>query len=231
MASYRRRARRPAARDLPALAARRSGPRCAARWGSRIARRAGAAMRSPSTTGRTARAPRRCSRFSPTRACARPSSSSASRCGATRRSLARSSRPVTGSGCTATATATSCVSRRGRCARTSPGRSASIEDATGHSPTLYRPPYGILNASALRDGPRTRLADAAVDAVGSRLGGARHARVDRRARHRRRASRARCCCCTTPTTTPRRAPGGAPSRRCRGCSMRWRERGLESVAL
>ena len=27
---------------------------------------------------------------------------------------------------------------------------ASIEDATGHSPTLYRPPYGILNAAALR---------------------------------------------------------------------------------
>lgn len=26
----------------------------------------------------------------------------------------------------------------------------SIEDATGHSPTLYRPPYGVLNASALR---------------------------------------------------------------------------------
>jgi peptidoglycan/xylan/chitin deacetylase (PgdA/CDA1 family) len=27
---------------------------------------------------------------------------------------------------------------------------ASIEDATGRSPTLYRPPYGVLNASALR---------------------------------------------------------------------------------
>jgi peptidoglycan/xylan/chitin deacetylase (PgdA/CDA1 family) len=27
---------------------------------------------------------------------------------------------------------------------------ASIEDATGHSPALYRPPYGVLNASALR---------------------------------------------------------------------------------
>jgi peptidoglycan/xylan/chitin deacetylase (PgdA/CDA1 family) len=27
---------------------------------------------------------------------------------------------------------------------------ATIEDATGVSPTLYRPPYGILNASALR---------------------------------------------------------------------------------
>jgi peptidoglycan-N-acetylglucosamine deacetylase len=26
----------------------------------------------------------------------------------------------------------------------------SIEDATGHSPTLYRPPYGVLNAAALR---------------------------------------------------------------------------------
>jgi peptidoglycan/xylan/chitin deacetylase (PgdA/CDA1 family) len=27
---------------------------------------------------------------------------------------------------------------------------ASIEEATGHSPTLYRPPYGVLNAAALR---------------------------------------------------------------------------------
>lgn len=27
---------------------------------------------------------------------------------------------------------------------------ATIEDATGGSPTLYRPPYGVLNASALR---------------------------------------------------------------------------------
>lgn len=27
---------------------------------------------------------------------------------------------------------------------------ATIEDATGHSPSLYRPPYGVLNASALR---------------------------------------------------------------------------------
>ena len=27
---------------------------------------------------------------------------------------------------------------------------ASIEDATGCSPSLYRPPYGVLNASALR---------------------------------------------------------------------------------
>jgi peptidoglycan/xylan/chitin deacetylase (PgdA/CDA1 family) len=26
----------------------------------------------------------------------------------------------------------------------------TIEDATGHSPILYRPPYGVLNASALR---------------------------------------------------------------------------------
>ena len=27
---------------------------------------------------------------------------------------------------------------------------AAIEDATGRSPALYRPPYGVLNASALR---------------------------------------------------------------------------------
>lgn len=38
---------------------------------------------------------------------------------------------------------------------------ATIEDATGISPTLYRPPYGVLNATALRlarrDGRRTLL--------------------------------------------------------------------------
>jgi peptidoglycan-N-acetylglucosamine deacetylase len=28
---------------------------------------------------------------------------------------------------------------------------ASIEDVTGHSPTLYRPPYGVLSAAALRE--------------------------------------------------------------------------------
>jgi len=32
---------------------------------------------------------------------------------------------------------------------------AAIEDSTGHSPALYRPPYGVLNASALR-AARTR---------------------------------------------------------------------------
>ncbi|MGN6372055.1 MAG: polysaccharide deacetylase family protein [Solirubrobacteraceae bacterium] len=38
---------------------------------------------------------------------------------------------------------------------------SAIEDATGVSPTLYRPPYGVLNAAALRlarrDGRRTLL--------------------------------------------------------------------------
>jgi peptidoglycan/xylan/chitin deacetylase (PgdA/CDA1 family) len=33
---------------------------------------------------------------------------------------------------------------------------AAIEDATGLSPTLYRPPYGILNATALRLARRAR---------------------------------------------------------------------------
>lgn len=38
---------------------------------------------------------------------------------------------------------------------------SAIEDATGVSPALYRPPYGVLNATALRlarrDGRRTLL--------------------------------------------------------------------------
>ncbi len=84
---------------------------------------------------------------------------------------------------------------------------ARAEDAiaahTGCSPTLYRPPYGVLNAAALRARARARLAHAAVEPLGPRLGGARHPR-----RRSPRASptapaRARCCCCTTPTTTRR----------------------------
>jgi len=55
-----------------------------------------------------------------------------SRCDATPASLERSSPPATGLLCTAIQAL------------------VSIEDATGHSPTLYRPPYGVLNASALR---------------------------------------------------------------------------------
>ena len=57
--------------------------------------------------------------------CRRPSSWSVSRCGATPRSPVRFSPPATGLACTATAIATSCASRRGRCARTSPGRSTA----------------------------------------------------------------------------------------------------------
>ena len=66
-------------------------------------------------------------------------------------SLARRdrSRRATRSGCTATATATCCAWRRGRCARTSPARRTRSSDASGRAPTLYRPPYGVLNAAAL----------------------------------------------------------------------------------
>ena len=101
----------------------------------------------------------------------------------------------------------------------------------GRAPRLYRPPYGVLNAAALRA--------RAARAAGGRCCGATGAGTGRRARRpasiaarvtRRRGARARCCCCTTPTTTPRRAPGGAPPRRCRACSRR-SPRGLRPSRL
>ncbi len=56
-----------------------------------------------------------------------------------------------------------------------------IEEATGRSPALYRPPYGVSQRRGAGAGPRSRLAHAAVEPLGPRLGGARHSAVDRRA--------------------------------------------------
>ena len=85
---------------------------------------------------------------------------------------------------------------------------AQIEDSTGVSPALYRPPYGVLNAAALRiargRGWRTLL--------WSQWGRDWEARAAIEA-----PARARCCSCTTPTTTPRRAPGNTPRPPCRAC--------------
>ena len=179
-----------AARAGPSAASRarrrRSGRRCARSLGVEDRTATAAATRSPSTMVPTARAPRRRSRSSPRAVCGRPSSWSASRCGATPRSPARSSPPATRSACTATAIATCCAWRRGRCARTSRARAGRSRMRAGCSPVLYRPPYGVLNAAALRVARGARLAHAAVEPMGPRLGGARHPRVDRRARHRRR---------------------------------------------
>ncbi len=77
-----------------------------------------------------------------------------------------------------------------------------IEETTGRSPVLYRPPYGVSNAAAPDAGPRPRLAHAAVEPLGPRLGGARHPGVDRRAADRRRR--------------PRRGPAAARRRRLLG---------------
>ena len=54
------------------------------------------------------------------------------------------------SACTATVTATCCVWRRGRCATDIARAQATLEAATGRATGLYRPPYGVLNAAALR---------------------------------------------------------------------------------
>ena len=57
-----------------------------------------------------------------------------------------------------------------------------LEEASGRTPSLYRPPYGVLNAAALAHRPQQRLAHAAVEPLGPRLGGARDRGVDRDAR-------------------------------------------------
>ena len=80
----------------------------------------------------------------------RPSSWSASRCGATPRSRRRSSRPATSIGL-------HCDRHRNllrlapRQVREDIARAQdTIEQASGRAIDLYRPPYGVLNASALR---------------------------------------------------------------------------------
>ena len=161
-------------------------------------------------------------------ACARPSSSSASRSAATRRCRARSSPPATRSRCTATATATCCASRRAQVRADIARAEDAIEDATGRAPTLYRPPYGVLNAAALRSRAR---------AAGARCCGATGGATGRRARRPSRSprsspaapARARCCCCTTPTTTRRPAPGGARAAALPRVLETMRARGLEAV--
>ena len=97
----------------------------------------------------------------------------------------------------------------------------TIEEASGRAIGLYRPPYGVLNASALRIARARALAHAAVESLRARTGRrGPHPQSIARARDRRRAARARCCSCTTPTTIPRPAPGGAPRRPFRACSRR-----------
>ena len=140
------------------------------------------------------RARPRCSRSSPGTGCARPSSSSASRSAETRRWHARSPTRDTRSPSTATATATCCVWRRGRSARTSP-RTRHDPGGDGPRAELYRPPYGILNAAALQNA-RGRGCGRCCEHWGGT------------GRRRRRPSRSttphdggtvegRCCCCTS----------------------------------
>ena len=92
---------------------------------------------------------------------------------------------------------------RGRCARTSTARAG---DDRRRRPASRRRSTARRTGCSTRARPaaraRARLAHAAVEPLGARLGAARHPR-----RRSPRASptapaRARCCCCTTPTTTP-----------------------------
>ena len=106
----------------------------------------------------------------------------------------------------------------GRCARTSRVPRAAIEDATGLSPALYRPPYGILNADRAAACQARRGDGLCCGPTGAATG--------TRAPRPRRSPRMSptgwgmglCCCSTTPTTTARPGRGGAPSPRCPACS-------------
>ena len=150
--------------------------------------------------------------------------------GATRRWRARSSPPATRSAlhCDRHRNLLRLAPRAGA-RRTSTARARAIEDATGRSPSSTGRRTGAQRGRAAPR-QRARLAHAAVEPLGTRLGGARDAGVDRRARHRGRRRRARCCCCTTPTTTPRRARGGARVAALPRVLETLAERGLRPVA-
>ena len=215
---------------LPGLAGAWRPLRATARRRGPHGRRA-RATRSPSTTARTRRAPRRCSRSSP-RAGPRDLLPRR-RAGAAQpvACRARSSRPGHEIAHALRPPPQSAAPRRRAQVREDIARAEdAIATATGRAPLLYRPAL----RRAQRRGAHDRLARRAA---GGRCCGATGAGTGRRAPRRSRSragdrgrrARARCCCCTTPTTTRRRGPGGAPSRRCPRVLETMRERALEPV--
>ena len=93
---------------------------------------------------------------------------------------------------------------------------ALIEQETERPIELYRPPYGVINASALRIA-RSQAGGRFCGRSGAGTGAGTPRRSRSPRASRTVSAKARCCCCTTPTTTPRPARGGAPQRRCRVC--------------
>ena len=93
-------------------------------------------------------------------------------------------------------------------------QASAIERYGAPFPRLFRPPYGLWNATtlALLHQYRMLMVLWTVDTNDYRRPGV-HAIVD--ARRRRRPARARSSCCTTPAAIARR-----PSRRCRRSSRR-----------
>ena len=149
-------------------------------------------------------------------ACARRSSSSASRYSATRRSPPRSWPRATRWASTATVTATSCGWRRGQVREDLVRAEAAIVvgDRRGAAPV----PAALRGPD--RRGPRPSRAAAAGSRCCGRAGATTGARGRRRRASHREATAdlaaARSSCCTTPTTTRRPARGSARWRRCRG---------------
>ena len=165
----------------PARAAARCGRRSGVedRTAQRARLRAHLRRRPP-----PARAPRRCSRCSPASG-VRGDLLPGRRAGPPRNPALVGELLAAGPrdrACTATATATCCGSRRGRCARTSPAREDAIEAATGRSPDALPP--------ALRRAQRRRAA-LARGAAGARCCGAAGAATGRRAPRPSRSPSAR----------------------------------------
>ena len=124
-----------------------------------------------------------------------------------------------------------------------PPAPGAVAGARGHRPGAAsdrgRPPAARRRCTARPTACSTRRRCAwLAHMAGGRCCGPNGAATGRRAPRPSRSPRAsptasrraRCCCCTTPTTIPRRAPGGAPSRRCRVVLDVLAERGLEPVA-
>ncbi len=120
---------------------------------------------------------------------------------------------------TATATATCSASPPPGSPRTSSAESTTIAEATGTTPRIYRPPYGIFTPPGPGIVARRGLASAALVEVGARLARAGDGGIDRRTRSPRTSAPGTCSCSTTPTTTTPPGPGALPPRPCRAFSM------------
>ncbi|WP_228718038.1 polysaccharide deacetylase family protein [Kitasatospora acidiphila] len=91
-----------------------------------------------------------------------------------------------------------------------------IGSVTGQEPRWYRPPYGVLNTSALYAARRNNLRPV-LWTHWARTGPPKPPPTRCCAPSPGARSPGRRCCCTTPTAPRRRRPGAPPWARCPGC--------------